>query len=131
MPEESSSCNEMEMQNEQAASAAGPPLEAQRNEDSKDKDASNDVPETPQSELSRTAIVLVLVPVILTYFLWFLDLAVLSTATPAITSEFKSIVDVGWYAWKTFMAAHLLLLANNRPSGTAERINLAVQHSRR
>ena len=41
---------------------------------------------------------LILGPVTLTYFLWFLDLAVVSTATPAITSEFNSLIDVGWYA---------------------------------
>jgi hypothetical protein len=41
---------------------------------------------------------LILGPVTLTYFLWFLDLAVVSTATPAITSQFDSLVDVGWYA---------------------------------
>lgn len=40
---------------------------------------------------------LILGPVTLTYFLFFLDLAVLSTATPAITSQFNSLVDVGWY----------------------------------
>ncbi|KAH6651341.1 major facilitator superfamily-domain-containing protein [Chaetomium tenue] len=40
---------------------------------------------------------LIIGPVTLTYFLFFLDLAVLSTATPAITSEFNSLVDVGWY----------------------------------
>lgn len=39
---------------------------------------------------------LIIGPVTLTYFLFFLDLAVLSTATPAITSEFNSLVDVGW-----------------------------------
>ena len=97
MSEESSSRIEKEMQDEQTARAADPPFEAPRNESSKNKDASiNDVAQTAQSELSLTARVLVLLPVILTYFLWFLDLAVVSTATPAITSEFKSIVDVGW-----------------------------------
>ncbi|KAH8674170.1 major facilitator superfamily domain-containing protein [Xylariales sp. PMI_506] len=40
---------------------------------------------------------LILGPVTLTYFTYFLDQAVLSTATPAITSEFNSLVDVGWY----------------------------------
>lgn len=59
--------------------------------------SNNETPQKEQSGLSRTARVLVLVPVILTYFLWFLDLAVVSTATPAITTEFNSIVDVGWY----------------------------------
>ncbi|KIW67595.1 hypothetical protein PV04_06833 [Phialophora macrospora] len=40
---------------------------------------------------------LIIGPVTLTYFLFFLDLAVVSTATPAITSQFNSLVDVGWY----------------------------------
>lgn len=39
-------------------------------------------------------------PVTLTYFLFFLDLAVVSTATPAITSQFNSLVDVGWYGFQ-------------------------------
>jgi hypothetical protein len=40
---------------------------------------------------------LILLPVTLAYFLFFLDLAIVSTATPAITSRFNSLVDVGWY----------------------------------
>ncbi len=40
---------------------------------------------------------LILVPVTLAYFVFFLDLAIVSTATPAITSTFNSLVDVGWY----------------------------------
>lgn len=39
---------------------------------------------------------LILTSVTLAYFLFFLDLAVISTATPAITSQFDSLVDVGW-----------------------------------
>ncbi|KAK0888040.1 hypothetical protein LTR57_025566 [Friedmanniomyces endolithicus] len=86
------------MQDRQAASVADPPFEAPRNKGSIGNDAlSNGVPQTAQSELSRTAYVLVLEPFIPTYFLWFPDLAVISTATPAITSEFNSLVDVGWY----------------------------------
>lgn len=42
------------------------------------------------------ALTMVLTSVTLAYFLLFLDLAVLSTATPAITSQFDSLVDVGW-----------------------------------
>lgn len=45
---------------------------------------------------SGIARALIIGPVTLTYFLFFLDLAVLSTATPAITSDFNSLVDVGW-----------------------------------
>lgn len=33
----------------------------------------------------------------LAYFLVYLDLAIMSTATPSITSTFDSIVDIGWY----------------------------------
>lgn len=47
---------------------------------------------------SGIARVLILGPVTLTYFLFFLDLAVVSTAAPAITSEFNSLIDIGWYA---------------------------------
>ncbi|KAK5150073.1 hypothetical protein LTS14_010438 [Recurvomyces mirabilis] len=98
MSGESSSRNEQEMQDEQEASVVNSLSKAPRNEGSEDKNAvSSNVPQTAQSKLSRTACVLVLAPVILTYFLWFLDLAVLSTATPAITSEFNSLVDVVWY----------------------------------
>jgi hypothetical protein len=39
---------------------------------------------------------LILTSVTLSYFLFFLDLAVISTATPAITSQFDSLIDVGW-----------------------------------
>lgn len=41
-------------------------------------------------------VTLILTSVTLAYFLFFLDLAVISTATPAITSQFNSLVDVGW-----------------------------------
>lgn len=39
---------------------------------------------------------LILTSVTLAYLLFFLDLAVISTATPVITSQFNSLVDVGW-----------------------------------
>lgn len=41
-------------------------------------------------------LVMILTSVTLAFFLFFLDLAVISTATPAITSQFDSLVDVGW-----------------------------------
>ncbi|KAK3379645.1 major facilitator superfamily domain-containing protein [Lasiosphaeria ovina] len=43
------------------------------------------------------ALFAVLVPMALAFFLVFLDLAIVSTATPSITSTFNSLVDVGWY----------------------------------
>lgn len=39
----------------------------------------------------------ILIPVTMAYFLFFLDIAIVSTATPAITVTFDSLVDVGWY----------------------------------
>ena len=42
-------------------------------------------------------IVLVLVPVTLVYFLVMLDNSIIATAIPSITSEFNSLLDVGWY----------------------------------
>ena len=42
------------------------------------------------------SVTLILISVTLAYFLFFLDLAVISTATPVITSQFNSLVDVGW-----------------------------------
>lgn len=55
--------------------------------------STDDEPDYPTG-WKRTMIV---VPVTLSYFLIFLDLAVVSTATPAITSTFNSLTDVGWY----------------------------------
>ena len=40
----------------------------------------------------------ILLGVIVSFFLLFLDMAIISTATPAITSEFDSLTDIGWYA---------------------------------
>ncbi|MBZ5797360.1 hypothetical protein K8353_45825, partial [Burkholderia contaminans] len=39
----------------------------------------------------------ILAPVTIAYFLVFLDMCVVSTATPAITQRFNSLIDVGWY----------------------------------
>lgn len=40
----------------------------------------------------------ILAGVTISYYLLFLDLAIISTATPAITTEFDSLTDIGWYA---------------------------------
>lgn len=40
----------------------------------------------------------VLTGITVSYFLLFLDLAIISTATPSITSEFNSLTDLGWYS---------------------------------
>lgn len=55
---------------------------------------------------SGIARALILGPVTLTYFIFFLDLAVVSTATPAITSAFGSLVDVGWWVYPALCYKH-------------------------
>lgn len=40
----------------------------------------------------------ILAGVTMAYYLLFLDLAIISTATPAITTEFNALIDIGWYA---------------------------------
>jgi len=75
---------------------------------------------------------MILGPITLTYFLFFLDLAVLSTATPAITSRFNSLVDVGWYVSERSRyssSSGLLLPLAKTWLGMAVPISLAAQHS--
>lgn len=43
-------------------------------------------------------LVSILAGVTVSYYLLFLDLAIISTATPAITSQFDSLTDIGWYS---------------------------------
>lgn len=42
-------------------------------------------------------VILVLIPLTLAFFLLMLDMSILATAIPAITSEFNSLLDIGWY----------------------------------
>ena len=71
--------------------------------------------------------VFILGPVTLAYFLFFLDLAVLSTATPAITSEFNSLVDIGWYVYERNFNSSCL--TDRRMLGTVGRTSSAAQRS--
>ena len=61
------------------------------------KDGTTDGKEHNREYPSNMQKALILGPVTMTYFLWFLDLAVVSTATPTITAQFDSLVDIGWY----------------------------------
>ena len=83
----------------EATSSDNVPPGSLRSDDEKEK-AVQDAAAEEKPQLSRLARILILGPVTLTYFLWFLDLAVVSTATPAITSEFNSLVDVGWLVFR-------------------------------
>jgi hypothetical protein len=57
----------------------------------------NEIPEHQHEFLKGTQLVLVLVPLTLIYVLVMLDSSIVSTATPQITSDFNSLLDVGWY----------------------------------
>ncbi|KAK5047142.1 hypothetical protein LTR84_007085 [Exophiala bonariae] len=68
----------------------------------KEEMAKNILGESSEHELEHyyptgLAKAMIIGPVTMTYFLFFLDLAIVSTATPAITSHFDSLVDIGWY----------------------------------
>lgn len=61
-----------------------------------EKTASSDHGDSDHGYPSGLPLYLTLTSVTLAYFLLFLDIAIISTATPAITSHFDSLVDVGW-----------------------------------
>ncbi|KAJ6014706.1 hypothetical protein N7540_009297 [Penicillium herquei] len=65
--------------------------------DAVEMNASNEDEKPTHEYPSGLAVTFILTSVTLAYFLFFLDLAVISTASPSITSEFNSLVDVGWY----------------------------------
>jgi hypothetical protein len=65
------------------------------------QDGADESPSSEDADLNHEyptglPVTLILTSVTLAYFLFFLDLAVISTATPVITSQFNSLVDVGW-----------------------------------
>jgi hypothetical protein len=77
----------------------GPPIDSSNlveKQDGVKLSASSDNTELKRDYPSGLAVTLILTSVTLAYFLFFLDLAVISTATPAITTQFDSLVDVGW-----------------------------------
>jgi MFS family permease len=59
--------------------------------------------EKPQIELSKSRFVLVLVGLVLAIFLASLDFTIIATAIPAITDEFHSLQDIGWYGSAFFI----------------------------
>ncbi|KAJ6119129.1 hypothetical protein N7523_003409 [Penicillium sp. IBT 18751x] len=83
----------------------GPPPDATEtwhNHSVQKQDGAEESPPSEDADLkyeypTGLPVTLILTSVTLAYFLFFLDLAVISTATPAITSQFNSLVDVGWY----------------------------------
>jgi hypothetical protein len=67
-----------------------------QNQDGADESPSSEDAELKHGYPTGLPVTLILTSVTLAYFLFFLDLAVISTATPVITSQFNSLVDVGW-----------------------------------
>jgi hypothetical protein len=85
-------------------------LYPQQNKDDTEKSVTHDGSADKREYPTGIKRALILGPVTLTYFLFFLDLAVVSTATPAITSQFNSLVDVGWYGALERSPTNLVLL---------------------
>lgn len=66
---------------------------AVKNENSSGQDAANDYDYPTGIKFAS-----ILAGATMAYYLLFLDLAIISTATPAITTEFDALTDIGWYA---------------------------------
>ncbi|WPG99119.1 Hypothetical protein R9X50_00193000 [Acrodontium crateriforme] len=77
--------------------------------DSKDEEKQPAKPEQPVW-VNGLQLWLIMFAITLVCFLMLLDIAILSTATPKITSQFHSLVDVGWYG-----AAYQLASASMQP----------------
>lgn len=78
----------------------GPANESPRepNEDSKEKISSDKEPgdEFIHEYVNGITALIIIVPTTLVYFLLMLDGSIISVAIPAITSQFDSLLDIGW-----------------------------------
>ena len=81
-----------------SSSQPGPSSEKQRLQSAEDaeKNSAKGVPEEQHDYVTGVKLILILVPTTLVYFLLMLDGSIVSTAIPEITSEFDSLLDVGW-----------------------------------
>ena len=71
----------------------------EKNEEAPAQDTANDGEEENQYEYpTGIKLASILAGSTLAYYLLFLDLAIISTATPAITTQFNDLIDIGWYA---------------------------------
>lgn len=70
---------------------------AVKSENASGQDAANDG-EHPYDYPTGIKFASILAGATMAYYLLFLDLAIISTATPAITTEFDALTDIGWYA---------------------------------
>jgi hypothetical protein len=76
--------------------AAGRTSNVSQNGDDREKNATNGIPEKNHEYVTGSKLMFILVSATLVYFLLMLDGSVLSTTIPQITSEFDSLLDVGW-----------------------------------
>jgi hypothetical protein len=79
------------------ASDHSPTVSIQKQNEVEKRTPSDDEEEYKHEYPEGFRLTLILAAVVLAYFLVYLDLAIMSTATPSITSKFDSIVDIGWY----------------------------------
>lgn len=52
---------------------------------------------TQHEYMTGVKLILIISPITLVYFLVMLDDSIMSTAIPEITTEFDSLLDIGWY----------------------------------
>ncbi|KAI0842746.1 MFS general substrate transporter [Hypoxylon sp. FL0890] len=67
------------------------------NEDPTEKRAPKNPQEFRHEYVTGIKLIFILFPITLVYFLLMLDGSIVSTAIPSITSEFNSLLDIGWY----------------------------------
>ncbi|KAI1412496.1 MFS general substrate transporter [Hypoxylon sp. FL1857] len=68
-----------------------------QNDDATEKGPTESPEEFRHEYMTGIKLVIFLFPVTLVYFLLMLDGSIVSTAIPSITSEFNSLLDIGWY----------------------------------
>jgi hypothetical protein len=68
----------------------------QKEEDA-EKNPAKGLPEEYHEYVTGIKLILIMIPTTLVYFLLMLDGSIVSTAIPTITSEFDSLLDIGWY----------------------------------
>ncbi|KAI1379513.1 major facilitator superfamily domain-containing protein [Hypoxylon crocopeplum] len=94
--------DERTMSEKPPASEAGPESEKQLFQGSPDNANAPSVENTPKEDnihyVTGAKLVVIVISLVLASFLMLLDTSIVSTAVPAISDEFHSLEDVGWYA---------------------------------
>ena len=69
-----------------------------KNENASGQNPANDGEQHPYDYPTGLKLASILAGATMAYYLLFLDLAIISTATPAITTQFDALIDIGWYS---------------------------------